>query len=205
MSDKLQQQIRFLMELDKLKSVLRRTLLSHEPRLENSGEHSWHVTLVAMIFAEYANVPIDLLRVLKMLLIHDIVEIDAGDVYIYDVQGNEGKVERERQAALRIFGLLPPEQAEALHGLWEEFEAKQTPEAKFAGACDRIIPLLHNFHAKGHSWQEHGIQKADVIAINQVIADGSTILWEAAREVIEESVRLGYLAAPPELPQDGAS
>lgn len=195
MSEKLQQQIRFLMELDKLKSVLRRTLLTHEPRLENSGEHSWHVSVVALIFAEYANESIDLLRVLKMLLVHDIVEIDAGDVYIYDVQANEGKVERERDAARRIFGLLPAEQAKELLELWEEFEAKATPEAKFAGACDRITPLLHNYHAKGHSWQEHGIQKHEVIAINQVIEEGSTELWKAAREVIEESVRLGYLAA----------
>ena len=193
-NERLKQQIEFLIELDKLKSVLRRTILSHEKRLENSGEHSWHVTVVALLFQEYANEAVDILKVMKMLLIHDVVEIDAGDVYIYDKQSNEGKVDRERQAAERIFGLLPDDQRDELRALWEEFEAKQTMEAKYAGACDRIIPLLHNYFAKGHSWKEHGIEMANVYEINQVIEHGSKSLWELAQEVIEDSVNQGYLA-----------
>jgi len=192
---RLKQQIEFLIELDKLKSVLRRTILSHEARRENSGEHSWHVTMVALLFQEYANEEVDILKVMKMLLIHDVVEIDAGDVYIYDKQSNEGKVDREREAAERIFGLLPDDQRNELRDLWEEFEAKETMEAKYAGACDRIIPLLHNYYAKGHSWKEHGIEMTNVYEINQVIEHGSKSLWEVAKDVIEASVKAGYLKA----------
>lgn len=192
---RLKQQIEFLIELDKLKSVLRRTILSHEARRENSGEHSWHVTMVALLFQEYANEKVDILKVMKMLLIHDVVEIDAGDVYIYDKQSNEGKVDREREAAERIFGLLPDDQRNELRDLWEEFEAKETMEAKYAGACDRIIPLLHNYYAKGHSWKEHDIEMTNVYEMNQVIEHGSKSLWEVAKDVIEASVKAGYLKA----------
>ena len=195
LNKRLKQQIDFLIELDKLKSVLRRTTLSHEKRRENSGEHSWHVTVVALLFQEYANEEVDILKVMKMLLIHDVVEIDAGDVYIYDKQSNLGKVDREREAAERIFGLLPADQCEELRELWEEFEAKETIEAKYAGACDRIIPLLHNYYAKGHSWKEHGIEVSNVYEINRVIEHGSASLWEVAKQVIDESVKLGYLAS----------
>jgi len=194
LGERFSKQVQFLMELDKLKSVLRRSILSHENRRENSGEHSWHVTVVALLFQEYSDVKVDILKVMKMLLIHDVVEIDAGDVYIYDKKSNEGKVDREREAANRIFGLLPDDQRDELIALWEEFEAKETPESKYAGACDRIIPLLHNYHAKGHSWKEHGVELENVYEINQVIAHGSTSLWESARKVIEESVRMGYLS-----------
>jgi len=192
---RLQQQVEFLIELDKLKSVFRRTILSHETRRENSGEHSWHVTVVALLFQEYADEQVDILKVMKMLLIHDVVEIDAGDVYIYDKQSNVGKVDREREAADRIFGLLPEDQRDEMKALWEEFEAKSTAEAKYAGACDRIIPLLHNYYAKGHSWKEHGVEVSDVYEINQAIELGSKSLWEAAKQVIDESVKLGYLAS----------
>jgi putative hydrolase of HD superfamily len=191
--ERLQAQFTFLMELDKLKSVLRRSILSHEARRENSSEHSWHVAMMALTLIEYADQPVDPLRVLKMLLVHDVVEIDAGDVYIYDKQSNEGKVEREREAAKRIFGLLPEDQRAAFHDLWEEFEAKETAEAKFAGSCDRLIPLLHNFYAKGHSWKEHGVELASVWEINSVIQEGSKALWDAAREIIDASVKAGYL------------
>jgi putative hydrolases of HD superfamily len=186
-------QFRFLMELDKLKSVLRRSILSHENRVENSGEHSWHVVVVAMILEEHCDYPVDLFKVMKMLLVHDVVEIDAGDVYIYDTAGAEGKYEREQAAARRIFGLLPEDQASELLALWEEFEAKNTPDARFAGACDRLIPLLHNYCAQGHSWQEHGVAESQVIEINRVIGDASASLWDAAGRIIKESVARGYL------------
>jgi putative hydrolase of HD superfamily len=190
---RLESQIQFLMELDKLKSVLRRSILSHENRRENSGEHSWHVSMVALTLLEHADEQLDTLKVLKMLMIHDIVEIDAGDVYIYDKHSNEGKVDREREAARRIFGLLPDDQELQFRELWEEFEAKETAEAKFAGACDRLIPLLHNFYAKGHSWKENGIELDSVWEINSVIEEGSKSLWNAAKKIIHESVSLGYL------------
>jgi len=181
------------MEMDKLKSVYRRSILSHESRTENSAEHSWHVCLVALVLQEYAAPGLDSIKILKMLLVHDVVEIDAGDVYIYDEAGNEGKNEREMLAAERLFGLLPDEQALEFRQLWEEFERKETAEAKFAGACDRLIPLLHNYYAKGHSWKEHGIAETQVYAINSVIADGSPELWEYAKTLIQASVDKGYL------------
>ena len=181
------------MELDKLKSVFRRSILSHEERMENSGEHSWHVTVVAMLLYEYANEKVDLLKVMKMLLIHDVVEIDAGDTYIYDKASNEGKVDREREAAKRIFGLLPEDQAEEFRELWEEFEAKETPEAKFAGSCDRIMPLLHNYHSQGRMWLKHQVGRNDVKNIMLNVKPGSTSLWEAAEQIIEEALEKGYL------------
>ena len=190
---RLQQQFRFLMELDKLKSVFRRSILSHEERMENSGEHSWHVTVVAMLLYEYANEKVDLLKVMKMLLIHDVVEIDAGDIYIYDKVSNEGKVDREREAAKRIFGLLPKDQAEEFKELWEEFEAKETREAKFAGSCDRIMPLLHNYYSQGRMWLKNGVGRDDVKNIMLKVKPGSTSLWEATGQIIEEAVKKGYL------------
>lgn len=190
---RLQQQFQFLMELDKLKSVFRRSILSHEERAENSGEHSWHVAVMAMLLYEYSNVKVDLLKVMKMLLIHDVVEIDAGDTYIYDKVSNEGKVDRERQAAERIFGLLPMEQAEEFKDLWEEFEAKETDEAQFAGSCDRLMPLLHNYYGQGKVWLKNGIRKESVSEIMLNIKPGSESLWRASQEIIEKSVEQGYL------------
>ncbi|MCG8528428.1 MAG: HD domain-containing protein [Opitutales bacterium] len=193
--ERLERQVQFLIELDKLKSIYRQSYLSHEQRRENSGEHSWHVSIVALVLLEYADEKVDVLKVLKMLLIHDIVEIDAGDTYIYDPVGNEGKAEREIEAANRLFGMLPEEQAIEFRALWDEFEGKETAEAKFAGSCDRIIPLLHNYYAQGHSWKEHGIAKEQVYQINSVIEDGSASLWKFAKELIEESIKKGYLQA----------
>ena len=147
--DRLTQQLRFLLELDRLKSVFRQSRLIHTDRMENSAEHSWHLAMLAVVLAEYAAEDIDLVRVVKMALIHDIVEIDAGDTYIYDEQARREKARLEQQAAERIFGLLPKQQAAELRTLWEEFEAKQTPEARFAGALDRLQPLLLNYHTAG--------------------------------------------------------
>ena len=190
---RLQQQFQFLMELDKLKSVFRRSILSHEERMENSSEHSWHVTVMAMLLYEYSNVKVDLLKVMKMLLIHDVVEIDAGDTYIYDKVSNEGKVDREREAAKRIFGLLPEDQAEVFKELWEEFEAKETDEAKFAGSCDRIMPLLHNYHSQGRMWRKNDVRKDAVGEIMAKVKPGSESLWEATQKIIESAVEKGYL------------
>jgi len=193
MSLRLDQQIGFILELDTLKSVLRRSYLLNNTRRENSAEHSWHLSAMALVLAEHANADIDQLRVLKMLLVHDIVEIDSGDTYIYDAAGNDTKAVREQEAAQRIFGLLPDNQKLELMQLWQEFEARETPEAKFAAALDRLMPLLHNYHTEGRSWREHGITKQQVLNLNRHIADGSQSLWEYAESLIDDAAAKGYL------------
>jgi putative hydrolase of HD superfamily len=193
-SVRLAQQIQFIIEIDKLKQVIRRSYLIGGKRLENSAEHSWHIAVMAMILAEYATEPVDLLRVIKMLLVHDIVEIDAGDTYVYDEASLVSQAERERLAAERLFGLLPEDQAREFDQLRLEFDARQTPEAKFARALDRLMPLLHNYHSQGKSWQENGIRQAQVLALTGIVADGSDELWQFARSLIEEAVVKGYLS-----------
>ena len=198
MNTRLEQQIAFILEIDHLKSVLRRSYLLSEDRHENSAEHSWHLSVMALVLAEYANAEVDMLRVLKMLLVHDVVEIDSGDTYVYDAAGNDTKAERENAAARRIFGLLPEDQAAELSALWQEFEARQTPEAKFAAALDRLMPLLHNYHTQGRSWQEHGITESQVLRLNRHIADGSETLWNYAEALIQEAAKSGHLKADAE-------
>ena len=192
-TERLEQQIAFLLEIDKLKSVLRRTYLLNDPRHENSAEHSWHLAVMAMLLAEHANAEVNLLHVLKMLLVHDVVEIDSGDTYIYDVAGNESKATREQEAAERIFGLLPDDQRDEMHRLWGEFEERTTPEARFAAALDRLMPMLHNYHTQGRAWLEHGITDAQVIDRNGHMAEGAAGLWEYAEAMIQDAVGQGYL------------
>ena len=192
-TQRLQQQLEFILELDRLKEVLRQSYLLHSGRRENSAEHSWHLALMAVILAEHANVTVDVGKVVKMALIHDVVEIDAGDTYMYDEQGHDDKAEREQRAADRLFGLLPPEQGAELRALWEEYEAGESAEARFGNALDRLMPLLHNYHTQGRSWQEHGITSDRVFARNAHIEEGSTALWEIARHLIEDAVKKGYL------------
>lgn len=192
-SERLAKQIEFIAEMDKLKGVLRQTLLTDRSRRENSAEHSWHLALLAMVFSEYAKEPVDLFRVLKMLLVHDLVEIDAGDTYCYDEAGNKGKADRENLAADRIFGLLPEGQGEEFRALWEEFEARNTPEAKFAAALDRFQPLLNNHRTGGLMWQKHGIRKDQVYLRNSPMNDGAPDLWEYAEGMIKEGIVNGWL------------
>jgi putative hydrolase of HD superfamily len=189
--DRLARQLQFILEIDKLKSVYRRTYLIDGARHENSAEHSWHLALLALILAEHANEPLDVAKVVKMVLVHDIVEIDAGDTYIYDAQGD--KAERERIAADRVFGLLPEDQEAEFRGLWEEFETGATPEARFAAALDRFIPQLHNYHTQGRSWKEHGITAERVLTRNVEISHGSVTLWEWTQTLIERAVSEGLL------------
>lgn len=193
--DRLQKQLQFVLEIDKLKQVTRQTILLDRSRQENSAEHSWHIAIMALLFAEYAKEKeIDLLRVLKMLLIHDVVEIDAGDTYCYDDEGNRDKAEREEKAAHRLFQLLPPDQAREFRALWEEFETRHTPDACFAAALDRFQPLLHNYHTEGESWQKNRVGKHQVIARNQPIAEGAPALWDYAARLIQDAVQQGYLS-----------
>lgn len=192
-TDRLAQQIGFVVEIDKLKSVLRQSILVSGERRENSAEHSWHVATMAILLAEHAEGPVDLGRVIKMLLIHDIVEVDAGDTYCYDDESVLRQADREQEAANRLFGMLPPDQAAELHDLRQEFDTRSTPEARFAAALDRLMPLLHNYHSQGKSWQEHDVARDQVLARCKPIRDGSRKLWGFAESVIEDAVTRGVL------------
>lgn len=192
---KLEQQLDFILEVEKLKQVFRQTLLVEDKRQENDAEHSWHLALMALILEEHAAEPVDILRVVKMVIIHDIVEIDAGDTFAYDEAGQQGKQEREREAARRIFGLLAAEQAAELIELWEEFEARHTADARYANALDRFQPLLLNYHAGGDTWRRHGVRKDQVIERNRHISDGAPELWDYARVLIDRAVAEGVLDA----------
>jgi len=192
--DRLQKQLNLLIELDQLKSVLRRTRVkSAEKRLENSAEHSWHVALMAILLEEHANEPVNIARVVKMLLLHDIVEIDAGDTFVYDTVASEQQEEKELEAAHRLFGMLPEEQGKELLDTWLEFESAASADAKFAKALDRLIPMLLNFHNQGQSWVEHGVSRTQALTINKKIENGSTVLWDKAQQVIEDAVQNGWL------------
>jgi len=191
--ERLARQIEFLMEIDRLKTVFRRSYITDASRRENSAEHSWHVVVTTMLLAEHCQEEIDQFHVLKMLLIHDIVEIDAGDTGVYDSVGNLDKGDREKRAAERIFSLLPSSQAREVRELWEEFEERKTPEAKFARAIDRLMPLLLNYYTQGKTWQEDGITRRQVLEVNQIIQEGSPELWQFAIKMIDECVARGYL------------
>ncbi|ELA8120464.1 HD domain-containing protein [Vibrio parahaemolyticus] len=192
--DRLEKQLALLIELDKLKSVLRRTRVKNaEGRLENSGEHSWHVALMAVLMEEHANAPVDICRVMKMLLIHDVVEIDAGDTFVYDTAASKEQAEKEIKAAERLFGMLPTDQGQELLALWQEFEAAQSDDAKYAKALDRLIPMLLNYHNNGQSWKENSVTREQALTINKRIEFGSVTLWDKAKELIEEATEKGWL------------
>lgn len=193
-NERLARQIRFLVETDKLKAVLRRTFVIGTDRYENSAEHSWQLPLAAMILAEHASGPLDLPHVLKMLLVHDIIEIDAGDTYCYDEQAARDKAEREARAAERIFGLLPADQATKIHALWTEFETGATPEALFARTIDHLLPLLHNYYTQGRSWRDHAITSDRVLAHNAGVDQVSPTLANLVRALVDDAVARGYLA-----------
>lgn len=191
--ESLSKQIDFILEIDRLKSVVRRASLLDSSRRENTAEHSWQIALMAVLLAEYADPPVDINHVVMMLLVHDLVEIDAGDTPIYDEQARATQTDRERRAADRIFGLLPQSQGQRLRALWEEFEAQESPEAGFAKAMDRLQPLLNNYFTKGSTWKEVGVTQEQVIAINQPIGLSSPQLWAYAQELIKDAVRQGFL------------
>jgi putative hydrolase of HD superfamily len=175
--------------------VLRQTVVLDATRRENDAEHSWHLAVMALTIQEHAAEPVDLLKVIKMVLIHDLVEIDAGDTFAYDEVGALDKEERERKAADRIFYLLPEDQAAEIDDLWTEFELRESAESRFAAALDRFQPLLHNYLTEGVAWKKHGIQKSQVIERNKHIAEGSQALWDYAQVIIDDSVVKGYLGA----------
>ena len=183
---RLAKQIAFLVEADKLKNVLRRTLVTSGARRENSAEHSWHLALCAVVLAEYAAEPVDLLHAMKMLVVHDLVEIDAGDTFAFDAAGNTNKLERERAAAERIFGRLPRDLARQLRALWEEFEAHVTLEARFAHAVDRIQPFLQNLHTQGGTWRLYRPTRAQVLERMDPVRTALPALWPTVLAGVEE-------------------
>lgn len=191
--ERLRQQIRFLVEMDKLKGVLRRTRPTGLDRYENSAEHSWQLALMAMVLSEHANEAVDSSKVMRMVLIHDIIEIDAGDTFCYDEVGRQDKAAREQLAADRIFAILPDDQGTELRALWDEFEERTTPEARFANALDRLMPLIHNICTGGGSWVEHGIERAQVAERNQPVAQSADTLGAVVESIIERGVAEGYL------------
>jgi len=191
---RLHQQLQFIVEIDKLKHVLRQTLLIDKSRRENDAEHSWHLAMMAMLLSEYAETEVNLVRVLKMVLIHDLVEIDAGDTFCYDEQAIQTQADREKAAADRIFGLLPADQTSQLRSLWEEFEAKHSADARFATALDRLQPILHNYHTQGGTWKKAGVTIAKVRQRIAPIALGSPRLGEFAEALIQDALDQGFLA-----------
>ena len=191
--ERLEEQLSFLMEIDRQKEVIRQTYLSDGSRKETDAEHAWHLAMMCMVLSEYANEPIDVPRTIMMLLAHDLVEIDAGDTYAYDTEGNATKRQREEKAAERIYGMLPEEQGNTLRMLWEEFEAMETPEAKFANALDKIQPVLLTDRAEGKSWREHQVHKDQIMGRNARTHEGSERLWEYIKEFIEKNVEAGFI------------
>lgn len=192
-TNRLTQQIAFIIEIDRLKQILRQTYLCDQSRRENTAEHSWHIALMATVLIEYAPPGADLLHATKMLLIHDVVEIDAGDTFAFDEVGNQGKAEREEQAAERLFGLLPTDQGDELRSLWNEFEAQQTPTAQFAAALDRLQPFLLNQQNRGGTWHKYGITRDRVVKRMSAVKTGAPALWSMVEEAIEECLAEGYL------------
>jgi len=194
MDERLKSQINFLIEIDKMKTILRQTLLVDKSKRENDAEHSWHFAVMAMILFEYNNqVEADILRVLKMALVHDLIEVYAGDTFAYDEKGNETKQERELEAADKIFGLLPGDQRDEMYNLWWEFEKAQTPDAKYATAIDRLQPLINNYMTEGHTWKTGNVTSDKVYKRLEIVKEAAPKLWNLADDMVKSSIEKGYL------------
>jgi len=191
--DRFEKQVAFILEADKEKNILRQTHLTGHGRRENDAEHAWHMAMMIYLLREYANEEIDVARAMMMALIHDIVEIDAGDTYAYDAEGAKTQKEREEKAADRIFGLLPEDQAAELRGLFEEFEARSTPEARFARTMDNFQPILLNCSNGGSDWREHGVCLSQVTGRHERNKEGSRVIGDYILGLIEENVRKGNI------------
>lgn len=192
---RLRRQLALVVEADRLKRVLRRTMITDGSRHENSAEHSWHLALAAMALAEHASGAVDIARVIRMVIVHDLVEIDAGDTFAYDVAANLGRVEREKLAADRLFGLLPSAQGDEMRALWDEFEEGRTETSRFAIALDRLQPLLLNDAANGGSWRTHGVTKSQVLRRMAPIEEAIPAAWPVVLEIVERNCASGHIAA----------
>lgn len=194
MNERLDKQFQFFREIDKEKQIGRQTYLANSERKENDAEHAWHMAIMTLLLSEYANEEIDVLKTISMLLIHDLVEIDAGDTYAYDEEGKKTQAMREKNAAERIYGMLPEDQGRKLLALWQEFEEQKTPEAKFARTMDHLQPMMLNAASGGKSWQEHGIRLSQILKRNEHTADGSQILWDyACDQFLEPNLKKGTI------------
>ncbi len=193
MDDRLKKQMEFILEADKLKKIGRQTYLSDASRKENDAEHSWHLALMTLLLAEHANSEIDVVKVLTMVLVHDIVEIDAGDTYAYDETAKLSQRDREEKAADRLFWLLPEDQGERFREIWEEFEARETPEALFARALDNAQPIMLNAATDGRAWREHEVKLEQILKRNEVTPKGSESIWEYMQELIMSNVKKGNI------------
>ena len=194
--ERLARQLGFIVEIEKMKSILRRTLLADSSRRENDAEHSWHLAIAALLLCEYTPAPapaINILKTLKMTLVHDLVEIYAGDTFAYDAAGNADKAARERESADRLFSRLPDEQGAEIRSLWEEFDAESTIEAKYAASLDRFMPLLNNFLSQGYAWKSGAVDSAAVYRRMDVIRTGLPALWPVVEGIIRLSVEKGFL------------
>lgn len=191
--DRLEKQLQFILEIDKVKKIIRQTPLSDASRKENDAEHSWHIALMAYLLQEYVEEPVEVSKVMLMVLIHDLVEIDAGDTYAYDEEGAKTKDERERKAADHIFGMLPEDQGMYLKALWEEFEAYETAEAKYAHLLDNFQPLLLNDAAGGISWTEHQVKKSQIYKRNEKVEETSATIWKCMQDKIDKHIQAGHV------------
>jgi putative hydrolase of HD superfamily len=192
---RLQQQLEFMIEIDKLKQISRKTILTDQSREENTAEHSWHIAMAVFLFSEYAqDQKLDLCRVVKMLLVHDLVEIDAGDTYCYDHQNRQHQSKREEEAAERIFKILPPDQSRSFRALWDEFENRDTSESKYANALDRFQAFLQNYFTRGQIWLKNNIKRHQVMDRMQPVFDGAPLLWNLVNLLIDDAVQKKYLA-----------
>lgn len=190
---RLEQQIQFLVEIDKVKNIFRQTYLANGNRKENDAEHSWQIALMAFLLKEHVEEPVDVMKVIIMVLIHDLVEIDAGDTYAYDASGADDKREREEKAADRIFGLLPKDQGIYFRELWEEFEAYETANAKYARLLDNFQPVLLNDASGGKSWAEHGVKKSQIYKRNEKVEATSKSVWDMMRKIVQKNITLGNI------------
>ncbi len=191
--NRLEKQLQFILEIDKVKKIIRQTPLSDASRKENDAEHSWHIALMAYLLQEYVEEPVEVSKVMLMVLIHDLVEIDAGDTYAYDEEGAKTKDERERKAADHIFGMLPEDQGMYLKALWEEFEAYETAEAKYAHLLDNSQPLLLNDAAGGISWTEHQVKKSQIYKRNEKVEETSATIWKCMQDKIDKHIQAGHV------------
>lgn len=193
-NERLIKQIEFIIEIDKLKQIYRQNIVIGTTRNENDAEHSWHLAMMAILLSEYAeDKNIDVFRVIKMVLIHDLIEIYAGDTFCYDEKANEDKLDREKCGADKLFNMLPEDQADEFQSLWLEFDEVKTPDACFAACLDRFQPLLLNYNTNGHTWKKPGVNSEKVFKRNELLEKNAPELWEYAKNVIEVSIEKGYL------------
>ena len=194
--DRLRRQLTFLIEADRLKNVIRGSRIADATRRENTAEHSWHLALFALVLSEHAIGPVDIARVVQMLLIHDLVEIECGDTPLFDAQGAVSQAQREHEAAEKLYGMLPADQSGAFRSLWQEFEAAETPDARFAKALDRFQPILLNHIVGGGTWTDYKVDETRERTMTRRIADGAPTLWAAAEAVFADAVANGWLRPP---------